>query len=363
MRIEKEYRDKKQTITGDFAAMIANGKRFQETDEGGKVEKQFNQICTLKSTLRKRLGIFGVAREDDFVYFSICKNKNLAEKCQKANKLKQQIHNQMRSVSQGIEIKNFRLVSTKTFSTKDLKQNEHVKWEKIAQYVQDPVLLNWLSKFAKGRRIILSVKPNILLLFERSELTQIDSSHRLDDERIDTYMLMIKKENNTDLNTQNSVLKQAKFVIDQIRFYKDKECQHLLCVDIGCYKDCIKKFNDLINIEYEKVVENSTSLTALAGEFKLTDSNNCNDETLDEICSNTTADLDLLQNRVKALCKTDLSDDEKLPQNVEQELCSGMENDEFMAVNLLNEMDKMSKKCTNSIDHSSCLDLKNAKNL
>merc|ERR1712224_1131646 len=123
-----------------------------------------------------------------------------------------------------------------------------------------------------------------------------ESDQKIDDKKIDTYLLMIKKESSTNLNVQNSVLKKSKFIIDQIKFYKEKECKLFKCVDIGIFKDCTEKFNALINTEYDKVIQSSDSLKSLAGKFKFKDTHNCNDEALDDMCSDLTAELDLLQN-------------------------------------------------------------------
>merc|ERR1712087_969704 len=90
------------------------------------------------------------------------------------------------------------------------------------------------------------------------------------------------QQKSVNLHHQNSLLKQAKFWIDQVKFFMKRQCGHLYCEDAVWYEDCNKPFKAIINSVYDKVYQNYKNLQKVA-KVEFADMNVCNTSIINSI--------------------------------------------------------------------------------
>jgi len=151
MQNNKPQQKKPQTSqkqNSEMYSMIAKGQNYQKDKkeqvmDEKQIQRQLNGICMRKATLHRKLEIFGIDREEDFVFYDICyKQKEKAKKCMTGNKMKRSIDNLMRRKPRALVFKRLKLIDVKRITPKDLKLNVPVDWETLAFNLNEK-LLNW----------------------------------------------------------------------------------------------------------------------------------------------------------------------------------------------------------------------------
>merc|ERR1712146_509338 len=142
---------------------------------------------------------------------------------------------------------------------------------------------NWLSEKVEEREVFIALK-GVLLAYVDGDLRIATEDYKAENEDTIVYTLMFSRvqvkapqkrssrstkkrvrllnQQNTQQKVvnwhhQNAMLKQAKFWIDQVKFFMKRQCEHLYCEDAVWYEDCNKPFEEIINSVYNKVYQES----------------------------------------------------------------------------------------------------------